>query len=688
MTKFWGRDDPNYLKVGGELKKVMAALPECIQAAQTVPPTRSTHIAAPSPSISASVSLPQDVRSTSKLSQQELACLKTLSFTGMASRQQTIQEAQIDTCRWFLDSNIFKCWHSRADVKVDAGLLWVKGKPGSGKSTIMKHTVHWMERTEHNHATVAAFYFNARGEYLEKTPLGLFRSILHQICVQDSTVRAEFLSLYEERLRKTTPGDEWSWAELELQAFMRRIFRDCKPRRSFLFIDALEECELQTVREVVYFLAKVAKSAVESGLCLNICLSSRHYPTISVPNCLEIVVETGNGPDIAAYIRDRFSFAPSSEASSVAKLQSTITEKAAGVFLWVVLVVDHLLRDIDSGQSMSKLAERLKQVPRTMEELYTERCRSLSTEERDFSVPLIQWVLFGDESFKRHGFPEAAVLAAHFSASGVQLQNAVGDNISPKHERTVRRIKDASRGLIEYNTADKKVQFIHETAREFFLTGPGLGLLDPRLAENPTGLSYMALVNGCLNAIEASQEPSRVQYWFHWFAGHTRSSVIHYARMVERHGGSNIVLLESIKAGRYCALEGIKNYRYGQLKPGESFLRYLSRVGLTSCALDLLKQGLHPDDSGDSYASPLACLFSAEHRSALGRPDNALVQGLVKYGANLECQSDGGKTPLLVAVSCGWVEIAEFLIISGADVKATDLYGFNVLDYTAHLRQL
>jgi energy-coupling factor transporter ATP-binding protein EcfA2 len=519
----------------------------------------------------------------------------------MTSRQQTIHEPQIDTCHWFLDSNVFKRWYSRANVEVDVGLLWVKGKPGSGKSTLIKHAAHWTERTEQNPVTVATFYFNARGEVLEKTPLGLFRSILHQMCVQDRTVRAEFFNFYEERLRKTTPGDQWSWAELELQAFMRRIFRECKPRRTFLFIDALDECELQTVRKVVYFLAGVAKSALESGLCLNICLSSRHYPTISVPNCLEIVVDTGNGSDIATYIRDRFSFAPSSEASMVAKLQSTIMEKAAGVFLWAVLVVDILLQDIDAGQSMSKLTERLKQVPRTMEELYAERCQSLSTEERVFSVPLIQWVLFGDESFKRHGFPQAAVLAAHFSSSGFQLQNGLGDNISPKHERTIRRIKDASRGLIEYNTADKKVQFIHETAREFFLTGPGLGLLDARLAENPTGLSYMALVNGCLNTIEASPEPSRVQYWFHWFAGHTRSSVIHYARMVERHGGSNIALVESIKAGRYGALEGMKYSTYGQLERGESFIDYLSRVGLTSCALNLLKQGLHSEAGLDTY---------------------------------------------------------------------------------------
>jgi hypothetical protein len=47
MTKFWGRDDPNYLKVGGELRRIMAASPEQCLIAQTVPPMPPTDITNP-----------------------------------------------------------------------------------------------------------------------------------------------------------------------------------------------------------------------------------------------------------------------------------------------------------------------------------------------------------------------------------------------------------------------------------------------------------------------------------------------------------------------------------------------------------------------------------------------------------------------------------------------------------------
>jgi ankyrin repeat protein len=650
----------------------------------------------------------------------------------MASRERNIQEAQINTCNWFLDTDVFKNWHSRTNVRVDAGLLWVKGKPGSGKSTLMKHAVDWMEKIEGSHATVASFYFNARGADLEKATLGLFRSILHQICVQDRTVRAEFLDLYKSRSRRATLAEELSWTQSELQAFIRRVFREGKPRQSFIFIDALDECELQAVRDVVYFFAEIAKLALEHGLCLNICLSSRHYPTIGLPHCPEVIVEAGNEADIAAYIRDRFSFAPPSEASIVAKLQSSIAEKAAGVFLWVVLIVDLLLQDLDSGQSMDRLTKRLNQIPRSMEDLYADRCRSISAEERAFSVSLIQWVLYGGNIIDHASFhpPGTTVLAAHFSVPGVRFQSGVDDCFfdtdAQAYERSIRRIKNASRGLVECTNNFWRIQFIHETAREFFSTGPGFGLLEPSLAEDPKGFSYTALKRGCINIIEAAAGYLRPDSWLSWFVAGARKEVIDYAREVESRGGSNIDIVEGLTAGRY-----------NELHPGQSPLRFVTRVGLTSCALALLEQGVPPDeaghsntrsrsavvdgrrfgewdpgdpngvflefsaglqgvksdDSGYSYMTPLAVLCCPSrlntYPGSQDKVNKAFMKSLVMHGANLECRNEHGMTPLLFTVAYGYFDMAEFLIISGADVNATcSDHGIPVLQYAVYSRRL
>ncbi|KAK3899526.1 hypothetical protein C8A05DRAFT_36854 [Staphylotrichum tortipilum] len=581
--------------------------------------------------------------------------LKTLSFPSMFDRQQNIPHAVDNTCEWLQESPTFNRWHSRSNVAVDHGMLWIKGKPGAGKSTLMRHTAAWMAQKEPGRATVAAFYFNARGGGLEKSPLGFLRSILHQICLEDSSVRAQFLQLYRARSR-ATPNQDWSWTQVELQNFTRSIFRVAKPRPTFVFVDAIDECNTQTARELVYFLSACGKAAWQNGHCLNICMSSRHYPEISVPNCPDIIAEGSNKKDIDTYIRDKFSFVPPDETSTASELAASIAEKAAGVFLWVVLVVDHLLCDFDAGH-MDKLIERLKQVPRTMEDLYASVCGQLSAEDRSFSVPLIQWVLFGDMHPNPYRPAHSAKILFAARMSSPEARSLIvlpkGGYVKPSRERTARRIKDASRGLVEV-TANDEVQFIHETVREFFLTGPGLALLDPRLAENPVGLSYEVLVQGCINA-ENSQfdDLCRIELAIR---------ILTYAGLVEKHGGCNTALLESICAGMYRA-------------QGESALLQVTSLNLTSCVLALLKQGVHPDDARDDGGmTPL--MHAAGSNSSRAAQ---ICKLLLEHGADVNYTRHDGCTAVLLAVREGQVDVIKLLVEAGADVNVVTPKGQNAL---------
>jgi protein SERAC1 len=113
--------------------------------------------------------------------------LQSLEFPGMTSRQGNIQTALDDTCEWLYQTPQYIEWIHRKRIVENQGLLWIKGKPGSGKSTLMKNafqradTLHRKSQT-----TVVGFFFNARStEALEKTPLGLYRSFLHQVIRQD-----------------------------------------------------------------------------------------------------------------------------------------------------------------------------------------------------------------------------------------------------------------------------------------------------------------------------------------------------------------------------------------------------------------------------------------------------------------------------------------------------------------------
>jgi ABC-type lipoprotein export system ATPase subunit len=57
----------------------------------------------------------------------------------------------------------FRDWLERRNVSEHKGLLWIKGKPGSGKSVMMKHIQTHISQAS---SAIISFFFNARGSPL------------------------------------------------------------------------------------------------------------------------------------------------------------------------------------------------------------------------------------------------------------------------------------------------------------------------------------------------------------------------------------------------------------------------------------------------------------------------------------------------------------------------------------------
>ncbi|KAM5349100.1 hypothetical protein ACJ41O_008923 [Fusarium nematophilum] len=79
---------------------------------------------------------------------------------------------------WLLRHETYTSWAS-----CSRGLLWIKGKPGAGKSTLLRHALdNVMEMPGIGEdAIILSFFFHGRGTELQRTPLGLFRSLLYQL---------------------------------------------------------------------------------------------------------------------------------------------------------------------------------------------------------------------------------------------------------------------------------------------------------------------------------------------------------------------------------------------------------------------------------------------------------------------------------------------------------------------------
>lgn len=127
--------------------------------------------------------------------------------------------------------------------------------------------------------TLAAYFFNARVDPLEKTIGGMLHSLTYQLLENDPLLYEWFLPLFRDNEKKHRT---WDWPDAELKEFLLLETKTPQSKPLLFLIDALDECSESQVREVVKLLEDLSINAAGADVTLNICLSSRHYPTISM----------------------------------------------------------------------------------------------------------------------------------------------------------------------------------------------------------------------------------------------------------------------------------------------------------------------------------------------------------------------------------------------------------------------
>ena len=122
--------------------------------------------------------------------------------------------------------------------------MWIQGKPGAGKSTLMKHALEMIERDQNQCVIFASFFFHGRGSAIQKIALGLFRSLIHQIAQQILELLSDLTSSSKKKYEVQGPfGEKWDWHEGELRRIFNIHFTDAaRTYRIQLYIDALDKC--------------------------------------------------------------------------------------------------------------------------------------------------------------------------------------------------------------------------------------------------------------------------------------------------------------------------------------------------------------------------------------------------------------------------------------------------------------
>ena len=434
-------------------------------------------------------------------------CLKALSFAEMGLRRSIIDEPALQTCQWVYSNKVYRDWQLNSNK-----LLWIKGKPGAGKSILMKNidvrrrlaagghlkVTRVLEKSK-DHTLFLSFFFNARGGVMERSPLGLYMTLLHEILTLDVAAMCEFLPIFlrEESMNST---GAITWHVSELRQHFHSLIQATRPYCIEILIDALDECEDEEVRSLVRSFERSVEAAGSSAAKLRVCWSSRYYPHISLQSSRgsTLRLDRENTEDIRRYVREEL---PDRMNATLPALRSDIMFKAQGVFLWAVLVVHKLRKASDDGRTEEELQTLLTTIPEKLEDLFNDifKTPEFSDDHLEDLTHILGWIICSFRPITLR------VLEVAFSIRRSRKQWSFSDyKFSPnKAEQLEKRILNVSRGLVE--VVQGVVQVVHESVREFFLGTQGLALLKVHSKELFVEAGHKDIAMTCFQALLAKE---------------------------------------------------------------------------------------------------------------------------------------------------------------------------------------
>ena len=274
-------------------------------------------------------------------------------------------------------------------ISSDQPLFWIRGKPGSGKSTLMRYMwghpslAHLVGKgTTARPKINAAFFFYYRGTHLQRSLEGMLHTILFQILRGEprlaQTLLPEFAKLeHHQQLHYT-----WTLPKL-MKAYEDILTRNRLPVDIMLFIDVLDEYDGPSKAIIEFIQSSVRKSSTQATN-LKICFSSREWDAFDqrFSDGPGFRIHEHTKADIQRYISSRLSSHPNisvrlnagseQEQLDIREMENDLAYRANGVFIWVRAVIDEMHRLFSQNTPTCKLLEYLKGVPDDLDRLYTD----------------------------------------------------------------------------------------------------------------------------------------------------------------------------------------------------------------------------------------------------------------------------------------------------------------------------
>ncbi|KAI9855256.1 MAG: hypothetical protein M1813_000489 [Trichoglossum hirsutum] len=434
---------------------------------------------------------PDSRMSPDQIRQRTEIIIHSLLFEEVGRREEAIPKAYCSTLEW-----IFEHPHCTEDGKPlwsdflewltgpSEDIYWVTGKPGAGKSTLIKfiggdeRLKSGLKKWAEGARLIIGTYFSWNaGADLQKSHSGLLRTLLYQILSEMPERELLLPLLFPGRwavfqlLGKLKSIPDWGFEEL-LGGFRTLIpYATQHSCNIALLVDGLDEFD-----EGHELLAEMLHEA-NLQPSVKICTSSRpwnifrgsfkHSPTLQ----LEELTEN----DIKFYVQDKFAKSDGFQETRVlhpkeaTNIMETVVARARGVFLWVDVVVKLLLQDLQEGSKLAALQATLNSLPSDLHDLYSAIWARISPTFRQEAAHYFQ-VLGACAKLKRAPSPTI------FWLGDEEIPLDICDGVNPNNFLPTivlalrRRLYSRTKCMLEMHDHSKglhRVDYMHRTAEEW-----------------------------------------------------------------------------------------------------------------------------------------------------------------------------------------------------------------------------
>jgi hypothetical protein len=401
--------------------------------------------------------------------------LQALNFSTMSHRHIEIVEAHRKTFSWIFhpsqacggdEASRYRPWSDFTEwLREKSGIYWINGKAGSGKSTLMRYISdhentqeclkYWSSSAD---LLVSSFYFWNSGTPLQRSSIGLLRSLLYDILTRRPELIREFFasewsSIYDWTREGAREEIDFSRSFRRLEkAFIHLSQLALKDIMICLFVDGLDEYDGDPETLIEIFLR------ISGSPHLKVCVSSRQwlifeeafekYPGLRLQDL------TRN--DIRCYVIDtllrnrRMERLQQSNPVDADLLATNIANMANGIFLWVYIVTKSLLDGLRNQDSISDLQRRLDVLPSDLDALYNHMMNHINQLYIKQASRIFQiFVAYADAGHRPTVLELELAVTADYSAAMAPPSEMTQFEIDERSGRMIAHIKSRCEGLLE-----------------------------------------------------------------------------------------------------------------------------------------------------------------------------------------------------------------------------------------------